>query len=260
MTPIRIWYQSYVDEAHAGPYWGRLRRYLSDVVEPGTTVDVHGITPYDSYAHALVELRCAREAVCNTVMAERQGYDAVVLGHFQDSGLLEARAAVDIPVLGLGEATMLYGCQLADHAGVVTINPRFIPMIRHQIVRYGLERRVTGVHALTFEPGQILRAYESEAQADEVADLFAAQARPLVAGGAELLIPGGGIPMLLFADRRGHAVDGAPVLNGIPIVVKMAELAVKLRRLNGLGVSRVGDYSKVPAEVVEEFLTHPKGL
>jgi len=40
----------------------------------------------------------------------------------------------------------------------------------------------------------------------------------------------------------------------------MAEMAVKLRRLNGLGVSRTGDYIKPPPHIVEEFLTHPKGL
>jgi allantoin racemase len=50
------------------------------------------------------------------------------------------------------------------------------------------------------------------------------------------------------------------VINGIPIVVKMAELAVKLRRLAGLGVSRVSDYIQPPPEILEEFLRHPKGL
>jgi allantoin racemase len=65
---------------------------------------------------------------------------------------------------------------------------------------------------------------------------------------------------LLFSRIRDHAVDGAPVINGIPIAVKMAEVAVKLRRLNGLRVSRVSDYVMPPAEVVEEFMTHPKGL
>jgi hypothetical protein len=66
--------------------------------------------------------------------------------------------------------------------------------------------------------------------------------------------------MLLFSAVREHAVDGAPVIDGIPIVVKMAELAVKLKRLNGLGVSRVSDFVKPPPEIIEEFLTHPKGL
>jgi hypothetical protein len=113
---------------------------------------------------------------------------------------------------------------------------------------------------MTFEPGQILKAYESEALAADVVRLFAEQARPLVATGCDVLIPGGGIPMLLFAAVGGHTVDGAPVINGIPIVVKLAEMAVKLRRLNGLGVSRVSDFSKPPPHIIEEFLAHPKGL
>ena len=260
MDPIRIWYQSYVDEPNGKIYWDRLRRHLAAIVDPGTTVDVKGITPHDSYAHPIVEFRCAREVICNAVKAEREGYDAFIVGHFQDAGLYEARSVVDIPVVALGEASMLYACQLGQRSGIVTINPRYISWFHHQIGKYGLERRVAEVHAMTFEPGQLLQAYESEALAADVERLFAEQARPLVAAGCDVLIPGGGIPMLLFAAISGHNVEGAPVINGIPIVLKMAELAVKLRRLNGLGVSRVSDYVKPPAEIVEEFMTNPKGL
>ena len=260
MDPIRIWYQSYVDEEHGKVYWDRLRRHLADIVDPGTKVDIKGITPHDNYAHPIVEFRCAREVICNAVMAEREGYDAFVVGHFQDAGLYEARSVVDIPVVALGEASMLYACQLGQRTGIVTINPRYISWFHHQIGKYGLERRVTGVHAMTFEPGQILKAYDLEALAADVEQLFAEQARPLVAAGCDVLIPGGGIPMLLFAAIKGHAVDDAPVINGIPIVVKMAELAVKLKRLTGLTVSRVSDYVKAPPEIIEEFLTNPKGL
>lgn len=259
-NPIRIWYQSYVDYDNGKTYWGRLRTHLDDIIDPGTTVDIKGITPHDSYAHAIVEFRCAREVICNAVRAEREGYDAFVIGHFQDAGLYEARSAVDIPVLALGEASMLYACQLGQRTGIVTINTRYIPWFHHQIGKYGLAQRVTGVHAMTFEPGQILQAYGSQDRAEEVRQLFEQQARPLVARGVDVLIPGGGIPMLLFSAIQGHAVDGAPVVNGIPIVVKMAEIAVKLRRLSGLGVSRVSDFVKPPPEVIEEFMTHPKGL
>ena len=57
--------------------------------------------------------------------------------------------------------------------------------------------------------------------------------------------------MLLFSRIQGHAVDGAPVINGIPIVVKAADTAVKLRRLTGLGASRTSDYVKAPPHVIE---------
>jgi Asp/Glu/hydantoin racemase len=257
---VRIWYQSYVDYEHGKTYWDRLQKHLDAVVDRGTTVDIKGITPHDSYAHALVEMRCAREVICNAVRAEREGYDAFVIGHFQDAGLYEARSAVGIPVVALGEASMLYSCQLGQRSGIVTINTRYIPWFHHQIAKYGLERRVTGVHAMQFEPGQILKAYESEELANEVARLFAEQAKPLVAAGVDVLIPGGGIPMLLFSAIRDHVVGGAPVVNGIPIAAKMAEMAVKLRGIAGLGVSRVSEYIQPPKEILEEFLAHPKGL
>lgn len=260
MAPMRIWYQSYVDYENGKTYWDNLRKHLADIVDDGTSVDVKGITPFDSYAHPLVEFRCAREMIANAITAEREGYDAFIVGHFQDAGLYEARSAVDIPVVALGEASMLYGCQLGQQLGIVTINPRFKPWFHHQIGKYGLQDRVTGVDAMTFEPGQILRGFEGPDRYDEVIRSFAEQAKPLVARGIDVLIPGGGIPMLLFAQEHNHNVDGAPVINGIPIVVKMAEMAVKLRRLTGLNVSRTSDFIQPPPEIIEEFMTHPKGL
>ena len=257
---MKIWYQSFVDYENGAAYWDALREHLDHIREPDTTVDITGITPFDSYAHPIVEWRCAREMICNAVEAERQGYDAFIVGHFQDAGLYEVRSVVDIPVISLGEVSMLYSCQLGQRSGLITINKRFIPWHHHQITKYGLKERVTGVHALNFEPGQILGAIGSADRLAEVAALFEEQALPLVEDGVDVLIPAGGIPMLLFSRIKDHRVGAAPVINGIPIAVKMAEMAVRLRALTGLGVSRVSDYVKPPDTVIEEFMTHPKGL
>ena len=257
---MKIWYQSYVDAEHGQSYWDDLKVHLDQVIDEGSQVDIKGITPHDSYAHPIVEFRCAREVICNAVTAEREGYDAFVIGHFQDAGLYEARSVVDIPVLGLGESSMLYACQLGQRSGIVTINPRYISWFQHQIGKYGLQERVTGVHAMSFQPNQIMQAFGDDEKLQTVVSLFADQARPLVESGVDVLIPGGGIPMLLFSQIQQHTVDGAPVINGIPIVVKMAELAVKLKRTTGLGTSRVSDFVKPPPEVIEEFMSHPKGL
>jgi Asp/Glu/hydantoin racemase len=261
---MRIWWQSFRDDETGGSYWDHLRRYLGEAGESGTIIDVKGITPPEIYAHPIEEFRCAREVICNAVTAEREGYDAFVIGHFQDSGLYEARSVVDIPVVALGEASMLHACQLGQRIGLVSLNPRLTPVFHHQIAKYGLERRITGVHAMHFEPGQgglsqVIEAYDSDIVAARVAQLFADQARPLVAKGCDVLIPAGGIPMLLFSSIKNHTVDGAPIINGIPILLKHAETAVKLRRLTGMGVSRVSDYIQPPTEITEEFLAHPQG-
>lgn len=255
---MRILYQSYVDYEHGKVYWDKLRSFLEASVLPDTDITIEGITPHDSFAHALVEMRCAREMICNVIQAERDGYDAVIVGHFQDAGLYEARSTVDIPVIGLGESSMLYCCQLAQRIGIVTINPRFTPWFRHQIRKYGLQSRVTSVHAMTFEPGEIIATMATDAESRSVREKFMEQAKPMVEEGVELLLPGGGIPMLMFADQPGAEVDGAPIVNGIEIAVKTAEMAVSMKRSGGYGVSRAGEFSKPPPEILEEFLLYPK--
>src|SRR5260370_35557207 len=109
---MRIWYQSYVDYENGKTYWDRLREHLKAIVDPGTEVDIKGITPHDSYAHPIVEFRCAREVICNAGRAEREGYDAFVVGHFQDAGIYDVRSVVDIQLVARGAASVLYAGQL----------------------------------------------------------------------------------------------------------------------------------------------------
>ena len=260
MKPIRIAYQSFTDANQAGTYWKHLQNHIEKIVDEGTTVDIKGITPPDEYAHALEEWRTGREMIVNAVTAEKDGYDAFAVGHFQEPGLYEARSVVDIPVHGLGEASMLYACQLGQKIGIVTLNRRYISWFHHQIGKYGLRERVTGVHAMSFQPGSILAAFDKIGGVDEVAELFAEQGKPLVENGVDVIIPGGGIPMLLFSSISNHNIDGAPVINGIPILIKMTEMAVKLKRLTGLSVSRTNDFVQPPSEIIESFVTNPKGL
>ncbi|MGY2904590.1 hypothetical protein [Bradyrhizobium sp. URHC0002] len=57
----------------------------------------------------------------------------------------------------------------------------------------------------------------------------------------------------------GRGLTHYLAINGIPVAIKMAELAVKLQHLTGLRVSRVSDYQP-PADIIAEFIAHPKGL
>ena len=78
-----------------------------------------------------------------------------MFGHFQEPGLIEARTAVDIPVLGLGETTMLHALTLGHTFGLVTINPVFVPWLRDQIIRLGLTQQSAGVRALDTAGGDV---------------------------------------------------------------------------------------------------------
>jgi Asp/Glu/hydantoin racemase len=258
MPDIKIWYQSYLDSDSGGTYWEKLRAHLAAVADSGTQIHVRGISPPDSYAHPLMEWRCAREMICNAVAAERQGYDAFIVGHFQDAGLYEARGAVDMPVLGLGETSMLYACKLGQRLGLVTFKPDYMPWFHHQIARYGLKERIAAVFPMPIAAPVVAAAMQSDDARQALYREFEERVQPLLDLGADVLIPTGGGPMMLMSGLK--QVRGAPVIDGTAIAVKMAEVAVKLRRMTGLGVSRVGEFAKAPPHVIAEFLAHPKGL
>jgi allantoin racemase len=250
----RIWYQSFVDPVEQASYIDRLRERLNQLVTPGIMVDVHGISPPDRFFHPITEFRCAEQTIRAGLQAERDGYDAFVIGHFQEPGLTECRGALDIPVIGLGEATMLFACSIGRKIGLVTIDPIFIPWHDEQIVRHGLSQRVGGVAAITADLPRFMRAFTDAAEYALVRDDFVRQVQPLLERGCDVLIPAGGLPMLLFAQQQPFVIEGAVVLDGIATVVKAAEMALALHGLTGVAASRRGLYSRAPEGAIADFI------
>ena len=253
-TPTRIWYQSFVHPIEQAPYIERLQGLLDSVSAPGIKFEVHGLDPPDHLFHPLTEFRCAAQTIRNALEAERAGHDAFVIGHFQEPGLLEIRGAVDIPVIGLGEATMLAALSMGGRLGLVTIDPCFVDWHQRQVRAHGLGERVAGVRALRMDLPGFMRAFTDEASYAKVRADFIEQVRPLVQAGAEVIIPAGGLPMLLFARECPFMIDGAPVLSGIAVVAKAAEMALGLRSATQAFISRRGTYAKAPPEAIKEFL------
>ncbi|HUC16689.1 MAG TPA: aspartate/glutamate racemase family protein [Acetobacteraceae bacterium] len=179
--PARIWYQSFVDPSEQASYIDRLSGRLRKLAAPGTMVEVHGIAPPDRFFHPITEFRCAEATIRAAVDAERGGYDAFVVGHFQEPGLTECRGAVDIPVIGLGEATMLFACSLGRKIGLVTIDPVFIPWHEEQVSRHGLSQRVGGVAAIQADLPRFMRAFTDPDEYAKVREDFMQQVRPLLA-------------------------------------------------------------------------------
>ena len=252
--PEKLWYQSFVHPIEQAPYIERLQAALDAAAGPGIRFEVHGLDPPDHLFHPLTEFRCAAQTIRNALEAERAGYDAFIIGHFQEPGLLEIRGALDIPVIGLGEANLLAALSMGRRLGLVTIDPVFIEWHERQVHAHGFDQRVAGVRAIRMDLPAFMRAFTNEECYAAVRADFVEQVRPLVAAGAEVIIPAGGLPMLLFARECPFVIDGALVLNGIAVAAKAAEMALALRRLTGAVVSRRGTYAKASPACIAEYL------
>jgi allantoin racemase len=63
-------------------------------------------------------------------------------------------------------------------------------------------------------------------------------------------VPAGGLPMMLVSGE----VEGAPVVNGITVIAKSAEMAIKLRKHGSGLVSRRSNFVRPPDKALKEFL------
>lgn len=254
MKKIRIWFQGATDRVHMAPYIRKVERHLKRILDPGTSYVFNTTSPPATTTHALTEFRIAGAFVRGALEAERQKFDAMAITHFQDAGLAEVKSVAKIPVLGLGETTLHFSLMLGRKLGLVTINPAFIPWHEDQIVKYGMQSRVVGVRAVDASVLDYIAAFADRDAFAKLKPMWERECRILLDAGADVIVPAGGIPMMLFGGTPGAHIDGAPIINGMTVIAKSAELAIKLKRDAGIAVSRRSNYARPPEKALQEFI------
>jgi allantoin racemase len=229
---------------------------LSAAAAPGTTVEVHGLGPGEAIAdqYRYLEFLDTAEILDNGLRAEREGYDAFLIGNIFEPGLHALRELLNIPVLGLCEASVFLACLMGASSSVVNVNPKFTRRVVENIAGYGLSSRLVSVDRMNVErPAIFDQAFEDGAVRDAVIEQFRAAARLGLEKGAEVVIPAGGIVMTLLADAGVYEVDRAPVVNGAIALVKVGELAAGLKRLTGQFTSKKMTYAPPSGALLEDI-------
>ena len=112
-----------------------------------------------------------------------------------------------------------------------------------------------GVRAVPATVADFIDSFASDDAKRKLAPKWERECRILLDAGADVIVPAGGLPMMLFGAERGAHIDGAPIVNGITLIAKSAELAIKLREIAGMAtVSRRSNFVKPPEKALREFL------
>lgn len=171
------------------------------------------------------------------IIRRTEGFDAVVIACFDDTGLDAARCLTDRPVIGIGEAAYHMAAMLSNKFSVVTTLARSVPALEHNLVRYGLAARCARVRASDV-PVLELERPGSEARTRIGAEV----ARAITEDKAEAIVLGCA-GMADFAASLS-AEHGLPVIDGVVSAVTLCEAMIRLN----LRTSRLGGYT--PADVV----------
>jgi allantoin racemase len=255
---MKLWYQSLAREAQTIDYGADLKKVIATAAEPGTSVHVQGLAQAAGIgAHfRFLEYHDTKEVIYNALEAEKQGYDAFLIGNITDAGLREARELVNIPVLGLSETSLHVASMMGASFGLVAIAERWVPRLMENVERYGFRGKLAGIEAMQTSPLDLRKAFRDAARREDVIARFTEAAEKLVTRGAEVVIPAGGEVGVFVIEAGLFQLRNAPVVSGILELVKMGELAVKLRALTGRFTSRRLSYSRPSGDFLARIREH----
>ncbi len=248
---MRIWYQSYSAvgfDSRWSYYEENLARYVREVARPDTEVSVYGVplmvakmvnSRYFQYLHA-------KQVHENALEAERQGYDAFVLGGMLDLAYHELPELLTIPVLFIAETSFHVACLLSPNFSVIAPNDTVLKGIESRIEEYRLDKRyVPGVHLGGMSLEDFVASFDDPGP---VVDRVHRAALETVARGARMLIPGFGALNLFLVNQGVRECDGIPFLDNTAVLIKMAETLVDLHKV---GIRRARGGVLAPPSIEE---------
>jgi allantoin racemase len=250
------------NEATSGPLaldalWQLLRDYFLKVARADTQVEIRHLPVAGNYIRSLyTELVNNRTVVENAVNASNEGFDAVVLGCWADP-LWELRAEMEIPIVGIGEASLLMALTLGARFAVITVDPGVVPLIEMDLRLYGLENRAIHRPVRSLDPSSDVELL-LESIADPNARFipnFERVAKGCIADGAEVIIVGCGYYGPILSSHGYNRISGTdvPVLDCSAAGLKFAEMQADLYKSIGLRKSTIGYFKPSPIEIMREI-------
>ena len=183
---------------------------------PGTEIEAISPAWGPASIESHVEEELAAVATLETIAARADDVDGIAIACYGDPGLYAARELVDVPVVGIAEASMLLAVTVAHRFSIVSALERSRPLIEDVVRRYGLQDRCASVRTTPLAVLEI----ERDAEAAE-REIVAAARRAVAEDGAEAICLGcAGMGPL---DKRVQESVGVPVVDGVAAAVKLLE-------------------------------------
>lgn len=257
---VRIWHQSMTELDALPEYRATMEAHAGAVTGPDTEVTIHGLpegsyggmSPSDVLGYPYAYHLILGHAIEAAYEAERQGYDAYVVGSYSEPFLREIRSVVDIPVASMAESTFLVACSLGKYQALITNTSGIARIVKNQVDKHGLKERVLGVYVIDppMNEAALARAY------DDAADLtagFTRTASQAIEAGADVVVPAEGVLCELLYSNGVTRVGEVPVMDSLGVSWHYAEMLVNLWRRTGLRVGRRWEYPRPDAPLLSQI-------
>ena len=251
---MKIWWQSSTAIHRLDDYRNTLTKNLNDLKRPDVEVHVNGVDDgsMDLQYNSIVAMNSyGVGGVLNKMMqADEQGYDAVAIGCFLDPAMQEAREVVSIPVIGLGETTMLMACMYGYKFSGIAFHAKQAQYYDRKAFEYGLAARHIPFGNLGIDFTQVQGAFTDP---KAMTDNFLKESRRLAAEGAEVILAACATVNAIIRRENITEVDGALIMDCNAVLLKTAEAVAELHKSIGLTSSRKLLYQGPGQEAINQW-------
>jgi allantoin racemase len=172
--------------------------------------------------------------------AEADGAAAAIIGCFYDGGLREARELLRMPVVGMGEASVLLASTLGHRFSIIVGRRKWIPKMSDNVVLCGIERRLASFRSVDMGIPKVL------ADPERFLDRVIEEGRRAVEDdGAEVIVLSE-VSSPAFWERASHELP-VPLVDPGVACWKWAEMAADLYSGHGLSHAKAFGYEAPPA-------------
>lgn len=189
----------------------KLRRFVNE----GTEIDIVQFEKGpESIRSASDVVRVVPFVMREAVRAEKEGYNAVVLSSLVDPGIDSVRELCEIPVIGLGESSMLLGCMLGMRLSIILYDGQVQPLIEKNVRKIGIEKRFLSIRSMGKKAKRKWSKQDSEKLFHEI--------EKAVEEGAEAIIVDEAAAFEINNSIRKNVK--VSILNPLSVALKMAEV------------------------------------
>jgi len=222
--------------------------YLSQFKGPETELEVTSLTEgprhlrYYSYGSLVVPkiLKIIKEA-------EKENFDAAIIGCFYDPGLREAREIAEkLMVTAPAEASIHIAVTLGQRFSIIVGSTKGIPLMRENVIKYGFQHHLASFQAIGMEVLDLQMDPEETKRR-----ILQAAEKAIEQDGAEVIILGCTHQFGFYQELQGAL--GVPVIDVALAALNYAEFLVDLRNKHGWYFNKKNEYLPPPREEIERW-------
>lgn len=159
----------------------------------------------------------------------KEQYDGFIVACHSDIGVDLLRELTDKPVIGIGEASMLFALPLGHEFSILSLKRKKIPQKEDLVKKYGLENRCASIRATGLG---VIANYQEKKET-----LIQEGEKAVEEDGAEILILG--CAGMVGLDKEIEKIVGVPTIDGVVSALMLVESFIRYRVLT----SKAGKYS-----------------